>query len=556
MLIEHKGGRRHSLAAVAIALVAGGLTGGLPELPAPELGHVRSCPTAVDAASFATTARFEQRVSRIADFGLRMPASREHDNMLDWLDDELTGIPGLQVRSDPYRMTRWLPTTASRELPGLDLGRAGSLTVQRKGKDRRIPTAGALAYSKPTRARGVAGKVVYLPEGTAITPENSQGKIVLRDVPSAPLPYAALVALSHYVSPDLLEKATGSYDRPYLTTGLDVEADQTRAAQVGAIGIIHSFNVPSRQVRGYFDPHTGTLQHIPGVWVGVEQREQLKRSAQRGQLVRIAVHAKIDQRVPTRNIVASLPGQSSEKISLVTNTDGNTWVQENSPAALLALAEYFAALPLTCRPKTIEFAFTSAHLAYAWDGVPRYVNSLEKDGAETSFVFVVEHLGTREILPVDRTNGPGQRLVFTGEPEPYAWFAPTESSALSSALAAAVSGRGTTGSAVLRGLDLPSPGRLPTSCNFGGLANFSHQAFIPTVGGISGPWSLWAPAFGRRAVDFERMREQSLSVGDTILALDDLDATVVDGLYPTEKALVAGGAPTCPPISPAKVAPR
>jgi hypothetical protein len=39
---------------------------------------------------------------------------------------------------------------------------------------------------------------------------------------------------------------------------------------------------------------------------------------------------------------------------------------------------------------------------------------------------------------------------------------------------------------------------------------------------ISGPWSLWAPSFGERAIDFARMRRQLLAVGDTLLMLDDV----------------------------------
>ena len=42
---------------------------------------------------------------------------------------------------------------------------------------------------------------------------------------------------------------------------------------------------------------------------------------------------------------ATLPGQSDERIVLITHTDGNTWVQENGIAALLAIGQYVARRP-------------------------------------------------------------------------------------------------------------------------------------------------------------------------------------------------------------------
>lgn len=62
---------------------------------------------------------------------------------------------------------------------------------------------------------------------------------------------------------------------------------------------------------------------------------------------------------------------------------------------------------------------------------------------------------------------------------------------------------------------------------------------------ISGPWSLWAPSFGERAIDFERMRRQLLAAGDAVLALDDLPREVIAGNYLGYRAARAAGAPTC-----------
>jgi hypothetical protein len=78
---------------------------------------------------------------------------------------------------------------------------------------------------------------------------------------------------------------------------------------------------------------------------------------------------------------------------------------------------------------------------------------------------------------------------------------------------------------------------------------------IPTLSIISGPWSLWAPAFGEEAIDFERMRKQLLAVGDVILALDEVPREVIAEPYLRQRELRDEGCPTCPSEFPPEMAP-
>jgi len=48
---------------------------------------------------------------------------------------------------------------------------------------------------------------------------------------------------------------------------------------------------------------------------------------------------------------------------------------------------------------------------------------------------------------------------------------------------------------------------------------------------ISGPWSLWAPYFGREAVDVASLRKQTLATGDVYLAIDHLPRDAVVAGY-------------------------
>jgi hypothetical protein len=81
----------------------------------------------------------------------------------------------------------------------------------------------------------------------------------------------------------------------------------------------------------------------------------------------------------------------------------------------------------------------------------------------------------------------------------------------------------------------------------GGLGIAFHKRLIPTLAMISGPWSLYDPVFGRRALDFNRMRAQLLAAGDSVLALDGLPTAQIAGDYLEMRERRAQGAPTCPP---------
>ena len=50
---------------------------------------------------------------------------------------------------------------------------------------------------------------------------------------------------------------------------------------------------------------------------------------------------------------------SEERLVVQSHTDGMNAVWDNGPTAMIAMAEHMAALPKECRPRTIEFVFTT-----------------------------------------------------------------------------------------------------------------------------------------------------------------------------------------------------
>lgn len=493
------------------------------------------CPSIIDETAFASAEELKRLLTEMNGFGLRTTGSDAHNKTIDWIEQQLADLPDISLESDPYPIYRWQPSPQSVEGPGRDLERAAVLEVGAASAGLTVlPVAGAVPYSLPSE--GVTADLVYLPDGEAINPQQVKGKILLRDLPERSIPNFGFLAMSRHLTDGFgLSYWFKPYVRPYLATSNLVAKELEAAAEAGAVGMIFAFNVTRDNVAGYFDPHHGTHFALPAAWVGVDEAIKLKALARSGGRARLSVLAETDQ-ASTRNLFASLPGQSSQRIILITNSDGNTWVQENGNVGLVALARYFASLPVECRPRTLEFAFTSAHLHMSKEGSQRYSKKVSQDFAdgEVAYVFALEHLGTREILPKSRDGKPGFDLEFSGQAEMTAWFV-GESNPLIQASIKAVERHELPRIAVLEGGDPPDYFRSPRHCSFGGIASHYHRELVPSINIISGPWSLWAPSFGEAAIDIQRMRKQLLAAADVVLDTHNLSADVLAGDYSSER---------------------
>lgn len=501
----------------------------------PEIGD--SCPSIIDEKQFIDAKTLEKLVQVGPDIAqLRTTGSQAHQQLINWIELEAKKIPGMQIKSDQYEIQRWQPMIVAENGKGRSLLHSGQLSVN--GKE--IAIAGAVPYSLGTTLAGNSGQLVFLASNQPITAEH-KGKIIVRTIPTsqdpvygnmvAP-PIAFLFQFAKYLSPSLNELKTQRYDKPFLAGEL-MNQDLIAAGKVGVAGVILGFDVPQDQVKDYFDPHNGLHYRLPAVFLGADEFAEVKALALSNAEAKIVVQAERDT-ASTRNLIATLPGLSNEKIVFAANTDGNTWVQENGVSGMVALAQYFAKLPLKCRPKTYEFAFNTGHLHMSKEGTFRYMEQLDQEykQGKVSFVFAVEHLGTREIIAKPRTDGGvGRTLEFSGKAEPQAWFVPEDHLLMQKVAIEAAERRKLPTVMVSTGQDMPNSQRSPKQCDFGGIGNASHQNLIPTMATISGPWSLWAPSFGKDAIDFNLMRNQLLAIGDSVLALQQHTKTEIDGPY-------------------------
>jgi hypothetical protein len=542
-----RAGRAAVVAAIAgTAFLAAGASGAASAAtPRPVASSAASCPTTVNASEFASAKELRRLNAKIASFGLRSPGSDASKREVAWIQSEMKKIPGVTLRSQSYSINRWQPTTRTKGKPGRDLAEAGGLSVDGSGN---VPVAGALPYTLPTSSLGTSAPLSYVPIGQRITADNARGKIVIQEMPNTGIPFALFKAVGHYLTPD--SPSEGDYVRPYLNVP---EQSLFDAGKVGAAGIVFIWGVPGTQVSGYFDPHGGTKYRVPSVWVGNEQGAALKQAAQAGRTATITVRAKRDT-ATVRNVFATLRGRSRERIVVLTHTDGNTWVQDNGSVGLITLARNLAKLRKACRARDVEFAFTNSHLSYTKDGANLYAAGLDRDydKGKVAFGVTMEHMGTREILP----EGPNNKLAFTGKSEPIAWSVAAELPALVKASVAAVKRRKLDRTVVIKGVGLPVQGQVPSICSYGGIGGSLNWRLIPSIATISGPWSLWAPSFGAKAVDFKRMRKQILAQGDVIRGLDRVSReNIAGGFTEGRRQRAAGTVKTCSLEAPPAEAP-
>jgi hypothetical protein len=105
------------------------------------------------------------------------------------------------------------------------------------------------------------------------------------------------------------------------------------------------------------------------------------------------------------------------------------------------------------------------------------------------------------------------------------------------------------------GFGAPVEGQVPQIVSFGGIGTPYHAHLVPTMSIITGPWSLWAPAFGAEAIDIGLLRAQVLAAADVVRGLDAVPRDAIAGGYLADRAARAAGATAGRDVEPPELAP-
>jgi hypothetical protein len=508
-------------------------------------GAAASCPVAPDPAALPDAAKLREQNSLLAALGVRPTGSAAQNRYIAWILRQMKTVPGAQVSEQRLHINRW---------------HAGSMALQLSsgGASSTIPIAAPVPYAQPTSSAGVSGPLVEIPDEEAITAANAAGRIVLRPAPAGSVPNYDffLPAVSWLVyDPNNTIDPTQSFLGDFINYNARV-ADLRNAAAAGAKALLFVKDLPSRQLTNHYEPYEGTPWKVPAVYLGADEGKRISDAIAAGGApsAKLVLHAGFRE-VETPTVLATIPGQSAQRIVIDSHTDGTNAVEDNGPIAMVAMARYAAMLPAGCRPRTLEFVFPTAHFyqrvadpgkRYGGAGVIAEQLDSEYDEGKVSSVLTIEHLGAIDYEQMPRTDGgPGSELAANGL-RAIQFIGITPSPALVAATTEAVRNYGMERTILLQGADAPAS-TVPSHCNFGGEGTPYNVHLLPTIGVISAPQSLYDPSFGLEGIDFNVMHDELLGFTELLGKLGTMSQAEVAGEVPLEREERAAGGASCPP---------
>ncbi len=257
----------------------------------------------------------------------------------------------------------------------------------------------------------------------AITSANVAGKIVMYDAPKLALPIGVFQALSVYVnnSSGTLGPTT-PYDRPFINQLVLIGAINVALKAAGAAGVIAVVDYPPSAADNAYVPFGGlALPSVPGIYLdrytGAALKQQIVDSGLTPVTVKLTLDATTSQ-ATSYNISALVPGACKTQILLSSHTDGPNSIEDNGPAAILSMVDYFARAPASQRRRGLKIVFTGGHMVGS-PGINAYIEKHQADLTANALTAIeIEHLGAREWLEIS----PGT-MALDGLPEPLVLYA-------------------------------------------------------------------------------------------------------------------------------------
>jgi hypothetical protein len=528
----------------ALVLIASG-TASAARTGGQRAALLTQCPLAPDPAALPGVAKLREQTAFEARLIPRPTGSKAQRVYIRWILRQLRNVAGAQISEQHFTINRWSWRSTSLQL------RVGKNTMT-------VPVAAPVPYAQPTRGRGVSAPLVEIPDEQGITAANASGRIVVRPAPAGSVPYADfyLPAVSWLVyDPNNTIDQKGTFYGDFISYNARV-ADLRAAAAAGAKGILFVKERPRAQLANHYEPYEGTAWHVPAVFLGADEGKTISSALASSAPVsaRLVLRAHFKQ-VDTPNVYATIPGGSAQRIVIDTKTDGTNPSEDNGPVMALAMIRYLAALPLSCRPRTVEFAFATAHFfqrladpnhRYGGAGVIAKQLDAEYDHGLVSSVLVLEHPGAIDYEQVPRADGgPGVELKANGL-RAIDFIGITPSPPLVAAVTEVVKNYSMERSILLQGADAPGS-TVPSHCNFGGEGTPYNVHLLPTVGVISAPQSLYDPSFGIETIDFNVMHSELLGFTELLNHLGTMSQAEVAGDVTAEREQRAKGGTPCPP---------
>jgi PA domain len=431
----------------------------------------------------------------MAKLGPKYTGNAAHIQFVDFLAMQLKSA-GCDIARERYTFPRWE-------------AKRWKLSIQpASGSAFEAPVTSYFPYSGQTMAPGVTGELVFAGSNPTFRSDGLQGKIALIDFTCNTRKFGEIYEPWGIHPPDAkfpqsIHPARGAV------------SDLTKFQKAGAIGVVLAWtDVSDANAANQYTPFSRPPQGIPGLYVGRETGTRLRALAESGAKATLVLEADTFPDSPTDTVIATLPGASSDEVTIVnTHTDGPNATEENGGIGIVALVKYFSRIPKSERKRTLVFPLTTGHFASPWvpsirGFITKYPDVIKKAVAAVT----VEHLGCREWM-----DDASYRYHATGENE---WsVAITETKVTGEALVEALKGSASRKTAIVN----------PVHGGWLGEGASLTRAGIPTIGYIPQPnYLLAGPADGCiEKLSAELMHSQIQDFAKVIHILDGTPANQI-----------------------------
>lgn len=396
----------------------------------------------------ATVRQRQIAADRFGD-GFRVAGNQAELDYIDYLAGQLRKLGASDVRKEPYTFTAW--SARSTKLEVLNGAAPGPLHVAYF-----IPSSGS------TGADGLTAPVTYLSALSgvnllgalytalseqnpaniplalqtvlqdtlgggvslvqAIASANVAGKIVMYDAPKLALPMGAFEALSVYVndSNGTLGPLT-PYTRPFINQLILVGVIDAALKAAGAAGVIAVLDYPPNAADNSYVPFGAlAIPSVPGLYLDRDTGKALKQQIVDAGITPLQVKMTLDastSEATSYNVSALIPGECDRQILVSSHSDGPNSIEDNGPAAILSIADYFLHAPASQRRRGLKIVITGGHFAGS-PGINAYIDAHHDElQAKAMTAIEIEHLGAREWDEIS----PGT-MALDGLPEPLVLY--------------------------------------------------------------------------------------------------------------------------------------
>ena len=208
---------------------------------------------------------------------------------------------------------------------------------RRSRSPRRCPTPNS------DRGRGASAPLVEIPDEEKITAANAAGRIVVRPAPAGTCPTttsscrrsAGSSTTRNTIDPTAvllrrLHQLQRARRRPARSRGRRRQGPPVRQGP------------SARQLTDHYEPYEGTPWKVPACSWAPTKASDRRRARVRAARHRAARPARGFKQVDTPTVIATIPGQSPQRIVIDSHTDGTNAVEDNGPVAMVAMARYLA----------------------------------------------------------------------------------------------------------------------------------------------------------------------------------------------------------------------